>query len=80
MGTELVVNLPNIKQGHSTSGNQTVGSMALLDYFASSDSVQHSRRCVEILDTMPLPATGEGANFTLKEVDELIVIDYRSDV
>ena len=45
----------------------TVGFTVLANYLATSDYVQHPRRCVEILDKVSLTATGEGANFTLKK-------------
>ena len=51
-------------------------SKVLTKYFATSDPVQHSWRCIEILDGMPpLAVNGEGAIFTLEEVDDLITVD-----
>ena len=80
MGVKLVVKLITIEQGGFTNGGQTVEFKAFENYFATSDSVQHSRRYVEILDKIMLAATNDGPNFTLEEVDELITIDYCSDV
>ena len=79
-GVELVVRLPIVEQEDFTAVDQTVESKAFKKYFATSDSVQHSRCCVENFDAMPVAATGEGANCTLEEVDELITTDYYSDV
>ena len=63
---ELVVNLLTIKQGDFTSNNNAVKSKALEDNFATSDSVHHAYRCLEILGIMTIAATEEGANFKLK--------------
>ena len=43
-------------------------------------SVQQLKQGVEILDSMPPAATCDGSNFTLEEVDDIIIINYCSDV
>ena len=53
---------------------------AIIIYVSTSDSVQHVRRCIQILDAIPLSATVKFSNFTLEEVDKLINIDYGIDV
>ena len=73
MRTELVVNLFSLEQGDFITGNYTVESNVLVNYFAASDYVHHSWCCIESLDE-------KGANFTLEEVGELITIDYCRDI
>ena len=63
---ELAVKFPVIKQIYFTSGVHIVKSKAFANYFETSDFIQHSRCCIEILDAIPLTATGEGANFKLE--------------
>ena len=75
MGVGLVVKLSTIKHGRITSWNHKIVSNPLTNYVATSDSVQHSRSCVGTLDAFLFAGTGEGANFTLKEVHNIITID-----
>ena len=51
-----------------------------MNYFTTSDSIQYSWHCVEILDIIMLAATGKDANFTVEEFDELITVDYCRDL
>ena len=76
IGVELVVTLTTIKQGDFTSENHTVASKAVKKYFATSDYIQHSWHCIEILDAMPLASVGEGDKLTHEKVDELTTVDY----
>ena len=54
-------------------------SKALAKYFATSDSAQHSRRCLEIFHPIPLAETSKPVNLTLEEVDDIIDIWYHID-
>ena len=45
-----------------------MGSKALANYFATSDTVQYSRLCMDIMDAMPLTETGEGTTSGLKKL------------
>ena len=76
---ELVENLTNIKKGYFTSGDNTLESKALKNYFATSDSVQHSWRCIEILGTMPVVATNKGDKFIIDEFGDIINVYYYID-
>ena len=72
--------MPTIKQLYFTSGNQTVESKVIDNYFATSDSVQQPQRCVEFLRATPIGAISEGANFMIEEVYNIITSDYYRDV
>ena len=61
-----------------TYGNQIMDYKAIINVFETSYSVQQLRRCLDVLDVIPLAATDEGGNFTLEEVDDLFTLDYCS--
>ena len=80
MDVELVLSFLTIEKLNFSSGDNMVESKVLANYFATSDSVQHSQRRIEILGAMPLTATGKGDNFKIEGIDELINVEYYRNV
>ena len=77
---KLLVKLTTFEQEDFTAGNKTVGFEAPVNHFQTLNSVQQLKHCVEILDSMPPASICDGSNFTLEEVDDIITINYFSDV